>query len=359
MRFIHTADVHWGMVPDSDRPWGKKREQAIRLTFQSIVDEARESKADLLLISGDLFHRQPLAKDLKEVNYLFSTIPDTKVVIIAGNHDRIRPNSAVLDFKWAPNVTFLTDEDLRSVYFPDINTEVYGFSYHSQEMPEMRPEVLNVENNSHIQILMLHGGDSKHLPFDRNDLEDTPFSYIALGHIHRNAVLSENRIAYPGSPEPLDITETGPHGYLKGEIDDKTGVVTSLEFEEASQAKYISLIINVSTSTTNSELSGLISDQIKSRGVQNIYRFRLKGMRDPDTDFDLDMLAGQWNIVEIIDETEPQYDFHKLLVDHPNDMIGFYIQSLMKENMDEMSPVEKKALYYGIHALLATKDERS
>ena len=35
---------------------------------------------------------------------------------------------------------------------------------------------------------------------------------------------------------------------------------------------------------------------------------------------------------------------------------GFYIQALMK---DDMSPVEKKALYYGIHALLMTKDERS
>ena len=42
MKFIHTADIHWGMVPDSDRPWGKKREQAIRLTLQSIVEEARE-----------------------------------------------------------------------------------------------------------------------------------------------------------------------------------------------------------------------------------------------------------------------------------------------------------------------------
>ena len=35
---------------------------------------------------------------------------------------------------------------------------------------------------------------------------------------------------------------------------------------------------------------------------------------------------------------------------------GFYIQALMK---DDMRPVEKKALYYGIHALLMTKDERS
>ena len=37
-------------------------------------------------------------------------------------------------------------------------------------------------------------------------------------------------------------------------------------------------------------------------------------------------------------------------------MIGFYIQALQKENA---SPIEKKALYYGINALLHTTDERS
>ena len=55
-------------------------------------------------------------KDLKEVNYLFSTIPSVKVILIAGNHDRIRENSALLSFTWSPNVTFIMDEDLTSVY---------------------------------------------------------------------------------------------------------------------------------------------------------------------------------------------------------------------------------------------------
>lgn len=40
----------------------------------------------------------------------------------------------------------------------------------------------------------------------------------------------------------------------------------------------------------------------------------------------------------------------------PSDMIGFYIRALQKP---DMSSVEKKALYYGIHALLQTTDERS
>ena len=108
------------------------------------------------------------------------------------------------------------------------------------------------------------------------------------------------------------------------------------------------------------ENSGTYEGWIRLEKNGTIYRlerrFRIRGMRDPDISFDLEFLSGQWNIIEILDETEPQYDFHALFAEHSSDMIGFYIQALMK---DDMSPVEKKALYYGIHALLMTKDERS
>ena len=139
-------------------------------------------------------------------------------------------------------------------------------------------------------------------------------------------------------------------------MDTISGRVTSLEFKAISQAQYIPLAISVTPATTTLELSQLIADEIRKRGANNIYRFRIRGMRDPDTEFDLDFLSGQWNITEILDESEPQYDFHALFAEHPSDMIGFYIHALLK---DDMSSVEKKALYYGIHALLQTKDERS
>ena len=38
--------------------------------------------------------------------------------------DKIRENSALLSFTWSPNVTFIMDEDLTSVYFEDINTVI-------------------------------------------------------------------------------------------------------------------------------------------------------------------------------------------------------------------------------------------
>ena len=112
---------------------------------------------------------------------------------------------------------------------------------------------------------MLHGGDAKHVPFDRNALAASPFSYIALGHIHKPEILLENRMAYAGSPEPLDMTETGPHGYFIGEIDTTSGHVTSLQFKEVCQAQYIPLVVNVTPQTTNTELSQIIADEIRKR----------------------------------------------------------------------------------------------
>ena len=68
MRFIHLADVHLGAVPDRGCPWSDKRENEIWETFRRVIAGIRENPVDLLFIAGDLFHRQPLPYELKEVN---------------------------------------------------------------------------------------------------------------------------------------------------------------------------------------------------------------------------------------------------------------------------------------------------
>ena len=40
MKFIHTGDIHWGMCPDANKPWGKERAQAIKDTFRIIIEKA-------------------------------------------------------------------------------------------------------------------------------------------------------------------------------------------------------------------------------------------------------------------------------------------------------------------------------
>ena len=356
MKFIHTGDIHYGMAPDAGRSWSRERAEAVRNAVPSIIEAVRAERADLLLIAGDLFHHQPLVRELKEVNFLFASVPETKIVIIAGNHDRIRESSAVLTFPWAENVFWITEEKLSSVFLKDLNTEVYGFSYHTREITENRLAGIHAAENGRIRILLCHGGDAKHLPLDVDELTDAGFAYCALGHIHKPKSFAGGKAAWCGSPEPLDLTETGPQGYYKGVINDVTRQVTELTFVPLAKTQYVSLAVNVTPASTNTELLMSISNEITKRGAGNIYRLRLRGLRDPDITFDLDVLKNRFRIVELLDESEPNYDFPRLFAEHPSDMIGFFVQELDKPGM---SALDRKALFYGVNALLRTQEERS
>ena len=98
MRFIHIADVHLGVTPDKGKPWSEKRGEEIEASFYRLLSEAARQKMDLILIAGDLFHRAPLKRELKELSYRLSLVAPTQVVIMAGNHDFISERSPYREF---------------------------------------------------------------------------------------------------------------------------------------------------------------------------------------------------------------------------------------------------------------------
>ena len=93
MLIIHTADLHLGANPDAGETWGKNRKQELWDSFERLMDEVEAQQADLLLIAGDVFHRPPLLRELREVNDCFASLSKTKVVLMAGNHDHVGRNS--------------------------------------------------------------------------------------------------------------------------------------------------------------------------------------------------------------------------------------------------------------------------
>ena len=77
MRFIHIADVHLGARPDAGPLYSEGRARELWETFEHVLGVCEEERTDLLLIAGDLFHRQPLVRELKEADYLFSELTHT------------------------------------------------------------------------------------------------------------------------------------------------------------------------------------------------------------------------------------------------------------------------------------------
>lgn len=354
MKFIHIADVHLGAVPDSSQPWGILREKEIWSSFQHIIDVCNEEKVELLLIAGDMFHKQPLMRELKEVNYLLSKLETAKAVIMAGNHDFIGPRSYYQDFEWDEKVHMFQEESIETVEYPELGAVVYGLSYRNRDMIEPLYDTVKPDQNDKINILLAHGGEDKNIPMNRKMMLEAGFDYIALGHIHKPQIFSE-KMAYVGSLEPLDKNEVGERGYILGEITVSEGDrKTSIRFIPSSRREYKRVNLTVTQETTNGSLLDLARDILRTTGEQHIYSFLIQGIRDELMHFHKEGLRLLGNILEIDDESIPDYDFDALYKENSDNMIGLFIQRIReKAGQDE---VTKKALYYGIEALLGARN---
>lgn len=343
MRFIHTADVHLGACPDRGKPWSRDREKELWDSFRRLIETARSEGTELLLIAGDLFHRQPLARELKEVNALFASIPRTRVVLIAGNHDYAGGNSAYRRFSWAKNVTGLWGGSCQKASFPELGAQVYGISYQQREIDRAAYRGLRADREPGFSALMLHG-EERELPLLPEQRAEMGFSYLALGHIHKSGRIGENAF-YPGSLEPTDRNDLGKHGYVKGSWEDGR---LSVEFVPGAVREYIPLEIRVNRDTTGYGLARTVAGETEKRGRENLYKLTLTGRRNPETVFSEELLAETCNLADFKDMTRPDYDLEELRRQYRGSLVGEYLERFA----DKSGAVEQAALFEGLQALM-------
>lgn len=348
MRFIHLSDVHLGALPDRGCLWSEARGEEIWETFRRVIAVIRKDPVDFLFISGDLFHRQPLLRELREVNYLFSQIPDTTVYLMAGNHDYMKPDSFYRTFQWEENVVFFSGEKISCVKDRKYDVYVYGMSYEHQEIMEPIYDNLKPSETEGYHILLAHGGDTRHIPVNVRGLAAAGFDYIALGHIHKPQIIFHDKMAYAGALEPIDCNDVGPHGYIEGTMEN--GAVTAYFVPFASRS-YHHVFLTVREDSTQYALEEMLRTDIMNYGGRNIYRVILKGFRNPDLILIPEKLKRQGNIIDVTDETQPMYDLDVLEKRYAGTLIGEYISHFRRKTC---SSVEMKALYYGLQALLQT-----
>ena len=183
MKFIHTADIHLGAEPDAGSSYTAKRPEELWNSFERLLNICEEEQTDLLLIAGDLFHRQPLLRELKELDYLFSRLTHTQVVLMAGNHDYLKSTSYYRNYKWQGPVHMFLSQKPACMEFKELGVRIYGLSYEEREITETLYEKILPEKRGIASILLAHGGDEKHIPFRKNELLKLGYDYIALGHI--------------------------------------------------------------------------------------------------------------------------------------------------------------------------------
>lgn len=349
MRFMHISDVHLGVKPDAGKPWSERRARDIWNTFAEVIGIAQKEKVRFLFVTGDLFHAQPLKKEIREVNALFETIPDTNVIIIVGNHDYLRPKSYYLSYPWAKNVFLFRKETLEAIDFPEDNVTVYGLSYWHREIRERLYDNAVPRNRSRLNILLAHGGDERHIPFSGKQLAQAGFDYIACGHIHKGCQLIQNRVVMAGALEPIDCNDVGPHGYWMGEM---TKEENHLSFFPVRKCQYRHETFHLLRTTTNRDILNWEKHILAESEPYQLFRIFLEGAMDPDMEIDLEHLSEPEQVMDVQCNLWPDYDYGKLAKEQEYTLTGRYIKEMQQR---EETAVTRKALEYGVNALLGHK----
>lgn len=350
MRFIHIADVHLGVTPDEGKAWSRKREREIWDSFARIIAVAKCEQPDFLFITGDLFHAQPLKKELREVDALFREIPGTKVLLVVGNHDYLRPKSYYLTYPWAENVYIFRREEAECFEFPEQNVAIYGLSYWHREIRDCLYDTLHPADDRRINILLAHGGDERHIPFSARRLIENGFDYVAAGHIHRGGWLLPGHAVMAGSLEPTDCNDIGSHGYWMGTI---TKEKAEVHFYPIRNCEYCHETYAVHSGTTEREIMEWVEALLRERPKYQYFRLFLKGKKDPEITYEMRDIEEMERIVDVTeDDLQPDYDYESLQREYEDSILDAYIGRMKRRQQDVRT---KKALEYGVNALLGHK----
>jgi len=364
MKFLHVGDVHLGAEPESGTGLGPVRKAELWEAFRDIIDICERERIDLLLLPGDVFHGQPLLREVKELDAMFRELSHTRVVMCAGNHDCLLPSSHYYDITFPEHVSFLMDSRSDSVYLPELNTQVSGLSYETRQIAEARYDVLHAENPQYINILLAHGNvlcNDKSIPIHKGILETAGFDYIALGHLHNRIELG-SRMAYSGSLEPLNRGETGEKGYIIGEIS-KEGIAPAKvqwKFVPHARRQYSPLEFEVTTEHTELSLCSGLFASMQEQGLQHLYLVTLTGIRGREivwnTEAILSLLNKRGaNVIEVCDKTVPDFPIEQLRKEQQENLVGRFIRKMDEVEEEQLRSM---ALQYGLQALLA-RDERT
>ena len=230
MKLAHLADLHLGFRQyDRQTPrGGNQREADVADAFRRAVDDLLEQRPDLILVAGDVFHSvRPTNSAIlflfKEVHRLRVGLPDTPIVMIAGNHDtpRSTETGTILRLYEALGVHVVI-EAAQYLTFSKLDCSVLAAPHQALAQPE-RP-ALRPQRGTTFNVLLVHGqlpglGEQRGTmeyggaPVQLEDLAPAQWDYVALGHYHVAREIEKNAW-YAGS---LEYVAPNPWGQLQDE----------------------------------------------------------------------------------------------------------------------------------------------
>lgn len=363
VKILHCADIHIGAA-ESFLSTSEARRFERLITFEKIIDIAKDNSVQVIAIAGDLFDYNGVESRLVEpVFEKIASVPEIKVIFAAGNHDPLTSDSPFKTRTLPENLYVLGIED-DCTAFEDLKLRVYGKSFENVYMSGEEYFSLTPPDDEYINLMVIHGElksdmNSQYNPITPKFVKTCKMDYIALGHVHGKTEVGKieaTSFAYCGCPEGRGFDELGEKGVLIGEI--SKGKV-ELEFIPTCKRRYISERIDVTDLTSSADICSKIFSALKEKYgenyYENLYKAELFGTLPEEFSLNPNELSSRLSdevyFIKLRDRTEAEIDFGELSGEIS--LKGLFVKSMLAKIEDsggEEKELLKRALTLGVKA---------
>jgi DNA repair protein SbcD/Mre11 len=226
MRIVHLADLHLG-YRQYQRLTSRginQREWDVADAFRRAVEQTIVIAPRAVLIAGDVFHtvrptNSAILQTFRQLDRLRRALPETVVVMVAGNHDtpRTREMGGILRL-FAELGVHVVDGEPQRLHFPEHELTVLAVP----DVPGVERPALVPDPAARWNVLLLHGEVEGVLPahvaaaeraaveITQEELGAARWDYVALGHYHVHREVAPGAY-YAGS---IEYTSTNTWGEL-------------------------------------------------------------------------------------------------------------------------------------------------
>ncbi|MGD0780142.1 MAG: exonuclease SbcCD subunit D [Dehalococcoidales bacterium] len=319
MKIIHFADLHLGVenYGHIDPATGlSSRLNDFLAVFDELVDYALQNKVDLVLFCGDAYKsREPTQTQQREFARRISRLATAgiPILLLTGNHDlpnaigratateifatlaiknvyvankpeiykipTVSGDIQIVAIPWLRRSALLASEDTKNFNIEQLNQKMQEaitqiISDKAAALDSSLPAILV----AHVSVSSAKAGSESMMSIGQEPIillssVDLPaFDYVALGHIHKQQVLSENPpVVYAGSLERIDFgEENDAKGFYVVDIQTKSGKRRVIyEFHPVNASRFLTISLDIKADEPDPTATVLSAIKTQQEKVKN------------------------------------------------------------------------------------------